>query len=424
MDDATVPGLPRPPAGQPRPLTDFLGAAMEPRRAAALARQMAQALATAHAQGQAHGDLRPSNVFIEEDGGPRLAHFQPQASGRDAAQDQFMLGALLYQMITGRRPFEGKAVPDAPSVVLASLPRDLDAICLRALEEDHARRYASIAEMAADLGRFLAGDPVHARPPAARGGSLGVTAGVAACVLLAGGATWWAATRDVSPPPAPPPPVETVLPPPAPAPAPAPKPEPPPPPDPSVLALRRGQALFAKGDAKGAIAEYDRAIAANPSNVEAIVSRAVAYHASGDVDRAITECDRALSVDLTYAPAWMARGFAKRQKKDLDGAIEDFDAAIKLNADYAEAYHNRGRARAAKDDVDGAIADYTEALKRKEKYPEALADRARAKERQGDKPGAMGDYAQALRVVPKDWPQREKVQDRMKALWSGKEERK
>ncbi len=181
---------------------------MDPQEAARIARGIALGLQVAHEAGIVHRDLKPSNVLLAPDGTPLVTDFgiardanevrnvsqdgevlgtisymsPEQASGNRAllgpATDVYGLGATLYEMLAGRPPFGGAnpfevwtAVvgqePERPGHVNPAVPADLETICLKAMEKDPSRRYASAREMSEDLDRFLAGDPILSRPASA-----------------------------------------------------------------------------------------------------------------------------------------------------------------------------------------------------------------------------------------------------------------
>ncbi|HVA50441.1 MAG TPA: protein kinase [Pirellulales bacterium] len=181
------------------------GKPQTPRQAAETIRVLAQAMAVAHARGIIHRDLKPANILVGHDGTLKITDFglakrledeggqtrsgavvgtphymsPEQASGRirevGPAADIYALGAMLYEMLAGRVPLRGASVldtlqqvvakePVAPSQLDPKLPRDLETICLKCLRKDPAKRYARVDDLAEDLRRFLAGEPVLARP--------------------------------------------------------------------------------------------------------------------------------------------------------------------------------------------------------------------------------------------------------------------
>lgn len=175
---------------------------------AGLLEKIARALAYAHGEGVLHRDLKSSNILLDADE-PRLADFGLAAqleSGGDltmvsavlgtphylapevvksgsaaftAASDLYAVGVILYEALAGRTPFAGASAAELPALLenaeppplrllAPATPRDVETICLKCLERDPARRYASAAALAEDLRRFLAGEAILAQPPGAR----------------------------------------------------------------------------------------------------------------------------------------------------------------------------------------------------------------------------------------------------------------
>ena len=191
-------------------LSEFTtGKPQPPKEAARLVRLIAEAIHVVHEAGILHRDLKPSNILLTSVGDPKITDFglakllssenllttdncllgtpcymppeQASANGGNTGRegDVYSLGAILYELLTGRPPFLGVTVLDTLSLIRdrdpvpcrtsqPRTPRDLEIICMKCLEKAPQQRYATAAALAADLARFLEGSAIEARPPSWR----------------------------------------------------------------------------------------------------------------------------------------------------------------------------------------------------------------------------------------------------------------
>ncbi|MGF1580203.1 MAG: protein kinase [Gemmataceae bacterium] len=218
-------------------LSDKLqGTPLAPREVARTMQKLADAMDFAHKKNIIHRDLKPANVLLTQDNEPKITDFglaksldddsgqtgtgailgtpsymsPEQAKGLTKsigpAADIYSLGAMFYDMLTGRPPFRGQTVLDTlqqvqkvepvpPRRLQPDVPRDLEVICLKCLQKEPEKRYSSAGELARDLQRFLNNEPIQARPVSsyehawkwARRNPVVASLIVGLCVVLVGG---------------------------------------------------------------------------------------------------------------------------------------------------------------------------------------------------------------------------------------------
>ncbi len=183
------------------------GTPWPPVEAARLMEVLARAVDQVHRLGIIHRDLKPGNVLLAADGTPKVGDFglakslagagdsgltgtdtilgspsymspeqaEGKTSGVSPATDVYGLGAIFYELLTGRPPFKASSVlktleqvkhtePVAPSRLVPGLPPDAETIALKCLRKESTERYATAEDLAEDLRRFLAREPIRARP--------------------------------------------------------------------------------------------------------------------------------------------------------------------------------------------------------------------------------------------------------------------
>jgi WD40 repeat protein len=210
--------------------------------AAQLVEVLARATQAAHDRNVIHRDLKPANVLLTEAGTPKITDFglarqlddqgqtatgavlgtpsymAPEQAGGKTREvgpliDVYALGAILYECLTGRPPFKSATPLDTllqvadndpvpPTRLQPKTPKDLETICLKCLQKEPAKRYGSARELAEELRRFQAGEPIRARPvtgwerarkwarrqPAT---ATLIAVSLVAAVTLLGGGTWF-----------------------------------------------------------------------------------------------------------------------------------------------------------------------------------------------------------------------------------------
>jgi serine/threonine-protein kinase len=185
------------------------GNPLPPEQAAQIMEKLARAMQLSHEHGIVHRDLKPGNVLLTADGEPKITDFglakwmhsehgqtktgavmgtpgymaPEQAEGKKdvgPAADVYGLGAILYELLTGRPPFQAgtpldtvlqviSEEPIPPRRLRPQVPKDLETICLKCLEKDPRRRYGSAQALGDDLLCYLRGEAISARPPSLLG---------------------------------------------------------------------------------------------------------------------------------------------------------------------------------------------------------------------------------------------------------------
>ena len=493
------------------------GGPLEPTQAARIVAELARGVEHCHAAVVLHRDIKPANVLLrvgtgepllvdfglardlepEESQGQRLSRggllgtpgfWAPeQARGElDAIgprSDVWGLGALLYALLTGEPP-GGQTLPEVlaaldrppppPRTLRPELPRELDAVCRRALALDPGQRHPSAAALAGELeGWLLAAAPAGTwRGPAAlaSAGAL-ILAGVA---WLGQGGAPLPRAEPPAPPPAPGSTAAVVSPGVDPAgrrtaellaearaawrasvldrareradaalALAAPR-------VPAAGWLVRGLVHLDRGEAQGAADAAAQALAASQDPAERALASGLSAHAREAHEEARLElaraCElspadpdaaflhgrallatqqvaaaeaafgRALELDPGFARAWSQRGAARGLRQDHQGAIEDLTRALELDPRDALAWHQRGLARRSIDDAAGAEDDATRALALAPGQVAMWHARGNARRARKDYPGALADYSRALELDPGHawaWTNRGLTRERM-----------
>ena len=381
-----------------------------PQQAMEWVREIAEALAYAHAQGVIHRDVKPANILVDREGQAHVVDFglaretdsaasaahtasgavvgtplymsPEQATGDRArvgpASDQFSAGAVLYELLTGRTPFDGSNLrdllnaiaekdPTPPRRLDSSIPSDAETICLRTLEKDPSRRYRSMAELAADLGRALAGEPILASPISAASmilrrarkhrGAVGFALLAAAIAL---GAFVWnedrtSDTRDRA--------RALVA-------------------NATAIELRasRLQGRQAEEAYREAADGFAEAVAVDPGNADARAGKDRAERAALSVSDARTRADRLLEqarprIERATRLSYIENARFKDVLEQVDPALTLIDEALLLAPDNASARYLRGRALCFRGEDNEGFDEFSRALALDKALAPALFER-------------------------------------------------
>lgn len=455
------------------------------RRALEILRDVALGVDFAHKQGIIHRDLKPGNILIDGAGLPRLTDFglakqldsasqltrtgtalgtpsymAPEQAEADTARtdhraDVYGLGAVMYHLLTGCPPFKGDTTVQTlykvisqeaprPSRVVPGIPGEVETICLKAMDKSISRRYQSAAELAADLDRWLKGEPILAQRPSLmrrtvrtfrRHRTLASTFGVLLFLLawtlfdrwergaaaarqqedmaremqrvaeaqrrkferekqrieeqmhstLAGSGAGGVGGATVPPGREPTTPAEL---------------------------LQRGLAFQTDRHLAAAIQDFDSALAMQPADgalaAALLTARALAHSADGRPEAAIRDFDTLLTrADAVGAPRLQAlhyRGLLRLERDEFTGADEDLSEVLATSPDLLSARLHRGIARVQQGRYDDALVDLDHALTLAHADP---ADRARvlifralAHHGRQDYARAVEDNSRALELDP------------------------
>jgi len=381
--------------------------------AARLTRTVALALDAAHRAGIVHRDLKPANVMLDAAGQPVVTDFglarnlaAPAADSRSGEAlvgtphymapeqvngtagaggpgvDVFALGAVLYELLTGARPFDGpvgtvlaritSADPVPPAALRPGVGARLSGVCLRALAKDPADRFPSMAAFAAALEGWLA--DAADRPRSRRARSAVAGAGAVAAVIGIALLAWrpWTPREPAAGPP--------------PTGAPAGTPDSAGAEARAELAWRlnddgdldraveestaalalddrclsarlcRANARLKKGEARLALPDLTAAAEIAPADPDPEITLAWAYSELGELTEALGHADRAVGLKPT-AEAYAQRGGVRRQLDQPREAVADLTEAIRLKPDFELAYRERGEAYADLGDDERARRD-------------------------------------------------------------------
>lgn len=389
--------------------------------------ETARATAYAHEKGIIHRDIKPGNILIDRDGRALLADFglargdcfsvaltqtyavlgtlgymaPEQIAGRareaDPRADVYALGVVLYEMLAGRRPYDSETParryrqileedPAPPSKWDRTVPRDLDVVCLKAIDRNPDRRYASAAAFADDLERIRKGEAIAARPLSpllllwrriVRRRAVLIPA---AAALLVGGASagWFQHGR-----------VER-----------------------SRKIREHLAAAEACEDAEAARDGFRTVLALDPDHRAARTGLAAAEERLAEREREARRRARAGQEALQeieearyfLEQATVQPGLRRLESQTIASLIQQalhfLESAVRKAPHLAAARLHRGRAYALQGEDDRALAEFDEALRLEASLPQAFLERGKLRLKRREWKPALADFSSVLRISP------------------------
>jgi len=405
----------------------------------------ARAIAFAHREGVIHRDIKPANIMVEEKnrkhrvyvmdfglarstkGASNLSasglivgtpsYMSPeQARGEkvDERTDVYSLGVTLYELLAGQSPFKGKTIYETLKRVEEDDPQpiedvdsELQTIVMKCLEKDKRARYQTAGGLAADLDRWLKGEPILAHAPSViyrakkfmfrrRNLITAVVLGALLPLAAVGIIIWQKKKAEEGFKTA----HEKV--------------------ERDRLASdekakregeKRAEETKRAEDEKKRAAEESRRKDAQKSIYEAMVCMQ-----NGNYDRAIEHYSAAMKSDPTNVTALANRAVAKVYKLDYIAAIEDASDALKIDPNSTDALGARATAYMQMKNYDGALPDFNRMIELNPKALGAYGNRAQIRSIRGDVKGAISDIEMLLKIAPADYPPRKLFTERLRSL--------
>jgi len=360
-----------------------------------------------------HRDIKPANIMISTDKTVKITDFglagvlgtpsvqkpvgtpeymspeQFETMDVDTRSDIYSFGVVMFEMLTGRRPFyidvederwnrckqcHQEVLPDPPRQINPTVPIELERIVLKCLEKRPEDRYQSFDELRAHLEPLLkrqTGEAMKLPTPDEFRASEWANKGKSLQHLRRFDEAIKCHDRALE--------INPQL---------------------AEVWSNRGNSLHSLGRFDEAIKCHDRALKINPQLAEAWNNKGNSLHSLGRFDDAIKCYDRALEINPQYAEAWYNKGLSLYNLRHFDDATECYDKALEINPQYADAWNNKGNSLSSLGRLDEASRCYDKALEINPQLVEAWNNKGNSLESLGRFDEAIKCYDRALEINP------------------------